>query len=304
MDENNTQSNADEKDLKVLRTYSSDMAEAIRTNEGSVIKIALAERDKREQEDVYRKAEGTNFSKTILIIGGIILIIGAVWGSSFLIQKKKELDTPQPTLINNNIETFISYDSKLLLDTTTANNQNDLVSLLTKAQKGAQGLIQAIFFTKKTDTAIEVLNTNDFFSLIKTSAPGPLVRSLSDKYLFGKYSNINAEDASDKYATYLILQTTNYNQAYASMLDWEKTLLKDLYLIFNINIPKEDTIIFDRQWKDIIINNKDARVLYGSDGKAILYYVFINKNSFVITNSMEAVKELITRILIKNTTIQ
>ena len=35
------------RDSKVLRTYTSDMADAVRTNEVSVIKIALAEKEKR-----------------------------------------------------------------------------------------------------------------------------------------------------------------------------------------------------------------------------------------------------------------
>ena len=48
MDENKPQQN--DTDIKVLRTYTSDMADVVRTNEMSVIKIALAEKEKREKE--------------------------------------------------------------------------------------------------------------------------------------------------------------------------------------------------------------------------------------------------------------
>jgi len=51
------------RDSKVLRTYTSDMADAIRTDEVSVIKIALAEKEKRDREAMYQKAEGTKTSK-------------------------------------------------------------------------------------------------------------------------------------------------------------------------------------------------------------------------------------------------
>jgi hypothetical protein len=296
MDENKTQQNG--KDIKVLRTYTSDMAEAIRTNEMSVIKIALAEKEKREQEDLYKKAEGSNASKIFLIIGGIIFIVGAIFGSSYLIQKKKEKDTPLPTI--SNIETFISYDSKSLIDTTTVTNKDDLINLVKKEIKINDGLIKAIFFIKKTEMSSTLITTNDFLSLIETTAPNTLIRSLSDTYLFGKYSNENAVKENDKSAIFLVLGTKDYNLAYASMLEWEKTMLKDLYVLFDIDVSKSSNQIFEKQWKDIIINNKDARVLYGDNGEGILYYVFVNKNNFVITNNIEGLKEVITRLIIKD----
>lgn len=293
MDENGKQLN--DKDIKVLRTYSSDMVDAIRTNEISVIKIALAEKEKREQEDLYKKAEGTNISKTLLIIGGIILIVAAIVGSYFLIQKKKENETPKVNI--NNIETFISYDSKSYIDVTNVNNVSDLSNIIKKEQQTGSGLIKALFLTKNTS---EILTSKNFLSLIKTTAPGTLIRSLSDKYLLGKYSSPNNVNGGNGSAVFLILETTDYSQAYASMLEWEKTMLKDLFIPFTINISESNSPLFEKQWKDIIINNKDARVLYGENGEGILYYVFSNKNDLVITNNIDALKEVVSRLLIKN----
>lgn len=297
MDENKTQTN--NKEMKVLRTYSSDMAEAVRTNEMTVIKIALAEKEKREREALYKKAEGTNTGKLFLVIGGIVLIAGAIFISYFFMQKKEAGVTPQATM--SNIETFISYDSKLLIDTTEIEDVNELFNLVKKELTG-MGMIQSFFFTKKTsaESTPTLLTTKNFLSLLQTTAPESLIRSLTDKYLFGKYSNGKIINENNKQAFFLIFQTTDYNLAYASMLSWEKTLLKDLYTMFGIEISRDDTAIFEKQWKDIVINNKDARVLYGNNGEEILYYVFVNKNNFVITNSIEALKEVISRLIIKD----
>ncbi len=84
MDFENKQLNDEE---KALRTYTSDMADAIRQNEVSVIKIALAEKEKREQENIYKQAEGTKTSKIFFVIGGIILISVGLVGSYYLFQK-------------------------------------------------------------------------------------------------------------------------------------------------------------------------------------------------------------------------
>lgn len=297
MDENEKQLN--DKNIKVLRTYTSDMADAVRDNEISVIKIALAEKERRDKEAIYKEAEGTNTTKTFLVIGGIILIIAAIIGSYFLIQKKKEKDLLLPTI--NNIETFISYDSKSYIDVTNIINMSDLLGIIRQEQQADSPLIKALFFTKKINENPLLLTSNNFLSLIKATAPGALTRSLSDKYLFGKYSNPNTINDNDKSAMFLILETTDYNQAYASMLDWEKTMLKDLFVLFNVSISESDNSLFEKPWKDVIINNKDARVLYGENGEGILYYVFVNKNIFVIANNVEALKEVIGRLIIKNT---
>jgi len=296
MDENLEKTN--DKNPKVLRTYTSDMADVIRENEISVIKIALAEKEKREQEDMYQKAEGSNTSKVFLVIGGIILIVAAIIGSYLLLEKKKEKEIPQTTV--DNIDTFISYDSKSYIDTTNIDKIDDLSVLIKQEQPINLNSIKALFFTKKINNIPEIITSNDFLSLVETKAPGALTRSLSGKFLLGKYSDESTINKDNKSAIFLILETTDYSQAYASMLEWEKTMLKDLFLLFDINISSSDDLVFEKTWKDIIINNKDARVLYGEDSQALLYYVFINKNDFIITNNINALKEVTERILTKN----
>lgn len=294
MDENKTQSN--DKDIKVLRTYTSDMADVIRDNEVSVIKIAMAEKEKREKETTYEEAKGTNFSKTLFMLGGVILIIAAIIGSSFLFQKKKELSQP----IINTVSTFISYDSKSDIDVTDATNIGNLSNIIKQTKQVNPKTIEALFLTKKINDISGKLTLNDFLSILKTTIPGALERSLSGNYLLGRYSNPSALNENDKSAIFLILETTDYNQAYASMLDWEKTMLEDLFILFNINIPRSSDSLFGKPWKDIVISNKDARVFYGENGEGMLYYTFVNKNDFVITNSIEALKEVIERVIIKN----
>ena len=298
MNENEKQLNG--KDIKVLRTYTSDMADAIRTNEVSVIKIALAEKEKREQEDIYKQAEGSKLSKILLVFGGIILIAAAIFGTYYLYQIKKKNDETKP-LVLTNIETFLSYDSMSYIDTTNVLNINDLLNAIKLNPSQSTGLVNALFLITKENNISKLSTSKDFLSLIQSTAPDALTRSLSDKYLLGKYSNPSALNEHDKSGTFLIFQTNDYNQAYASMLDWEKTMLKDLFVLFNIKIKRESNELFTKPWKDIIINNRDARVLYGEDGSGILYYVFVNKNELLITDNLEALKEVVGRLIIKNT---
>jgi hypothetical protein len=277
------------------------MADAIRTNEVSVIKIALAEKEKREQEEIYKDAEGSKTSKVFLVIGGIIFIIAAIIGVYFLYQNKKTQDANKP-LVMTNIDTFLSYDSKSYIDTTNVVSINDLLGVINQGSIGnTQGLINALFLTKMVNKIPEIITSKNFLSLIQSTAPESLTRSLADKFLLGKYTNPGATSERSKSGTFLILETTDYALAYASMINWENTMLKDLFVLFKIKVTGTEDPLFEKQWKDIIINNRDVRVLYGEDGTGILYYVFINKNDLVITDNVEALKEVTGRLIIKNT---
>ena len=304
MEENKVQPN--DKNIKVLRTYTSDMADAIRTNEVSMIKIVLAEKNKREQELIYKKAEGTTFSKIFLLIGGIILIAAAIFGSYFLFQKKEKevpIPIPVPTPVVDNVDTFISYDLKSNIDVTGINTPTAFVDLINKEKLTAQGQIKTLFLEKKVDGIMGNLSSKDFFTMIQSTAPSTLIRSLSSNFLLGKYLD-SSLISENKDSIFIIFQTNNYDQTYASMLDWEKTMLNDLKSIFDIKLPipnGKDAIVPEKLWRDVIIDNRDARVIYGDNGEGILYYVFVNKNNLLIASNIETIKEIVERLIIKNT---
>lgn len=294
MDENKPQNNIDP-NIKTIHTYTSDMADAIRENETSVIKIALAEKDKREREEVYKEAEGTGTSKFFLFLGGIILIGGAIIGSYFFLRKSQSTVSTLPQI--KSAETVISYDDKVYIDMTDKKSQSDLRdSIKTDVEKsGKPGTIKSIFLTQKVGDIDEALSLNDFMSLMKTEVPSPLVRTLDERYMLGTYS------AVDGAHLFLIFKIKDYNQAYAAMLEWEKTLLSDMFVLFNIDIGDDKNTLFEKPWRDVIINNKDARILYRRDGSNILYYIFPDKNTFIITDSQDVIKEISTRLLSKIT---
>lgn len=282
---------------KVLRTYSSDMAEAVRTNEMSVIKIAMAEKEKREQEELFKKVEGTKTSKFFFAIAGIIVVGVAIWGSSYVLEKKKE---KEEALLSKNetISTFINYDNSYFVDATNTSNVVGLVSSLKNEEGEEKGGISAYFFTERKEEGKEVLDKDKFLSILDTTAPSSLIRALTPEFLFGKYlSKINPSEGS---SLFLIFEINDYGLAYASMLDWEKSMFKDLIVLFDINISDSDNALFEKEWKDVIVNNKDARVLYGENGESVLLYSFINKNNLVITKNNDTLKEIISQIFIKS----
>ncbi|MES2931009.1 MAG: hypothetical protein V4665_04490 [Patescibacteria group bacterium] len=299
MDENNLQPKNIDPGLKTLRTYSSDMADAIRENEGTVIKIALAEQKRHEREDLYRKAEGTNARKVLLVAGGILLIGIALGAWYFVAQKNEKKNAPVETQAL--IETFIAYNSHTFADTTRAMTKTDLADVIRTGTVTTEppGSIKAIFLSTSATGMPQLLPLKDLISTLELSAPGSLTRSLTDRYMIGTYAAVTAENS--KPHLFFIFETTDYNQAYAGLLEWEKTMLNDFFAVYGINVAGDRNALFEKPFKDIIIENKDARILYDDQGKDILYYMFMDKNTFVIADSSEALKEIYSRIILKKT---
>lgn len=282
------------KKAKVLRTYTTDMAEAIRQDEVSIIKIALAEKARKEREEMEKKAEGSNLTKTFFLLGGITLLVIAGAIMYFLFFKKTET---VPVLKETRIETFLSYDSSSKINVSGVDNISSLSNLINEEEIKLSGIIKTFFFINEIDGKEEIISPSTFLSLSGMRTPDSLLRFLSKNYLFGEYS---LTDTDKQNIPFLILETSNYNQSYASMLEWEKTMLQDFFFLFEIKLPEGKLPVSYRKWSDLVVKNKDTRVLYDEYGKSLLYYTFVNKNSFVITTDLETLKEVIDRMLAKN----
>ncbi len=308
MDEKEIQNNT-KNNLKTIHTYTSDMADAVRENEMSVIKIALAEKEKREREEIYQEASGSGVNKFFWVLGGIIFIAGSLVGGYFLYQKNKSASIAPEVKIRT--EALISYDEEVALDTSNINTDIELGTLIKEETKKplAKGQIKSILLQEKVGEVETPISIEKFLTLFDLDAPQALVRTFDTDYMIGSYvakstTTTNAEGEEQVVAEthpFLIFKIKDYNQAYASMLAWEDLLLNDMFVLFDTDVAGERSVLFDKPWKDIILDNKDARILYDKDGKDILFYIFTSKDTLLITDSKQAIKEVTARLRAKET---
>jgi hypothetical protein len=308
MDNKNKDANLKSDDLKnlnVLRTYTSDMADMVRTNEASVIKIALAEKSKREQEQLIEKVEGTTSKKFFWFLMGFIILAIAIFGIYYSLEKRKERNTPIP--ITSVIKSPISYESFSSVNITGYYDPQEIINLIkAEANKfGDWGKIKLISVVKNTNDIESPLLANEFLSLVRSSSPATFTRSLANDFIVGSYYSKQALDQisseQKSFNMFIVFEINDYNQAYASILNWEKTLLGDLYNFFSVNINDDNKNILDKKWQDLIVNNRDVRTLNNYDGQGLLYYGFVDKNYLIITDSKEALNEITFRLIYKET---
>ena len=280
--------------IRQLHTYESDMADAVREQEGTVIKIALAEKARRENEEIAVVTKKAFSMNIFYVIGGIFLIALSIWGTIFLIQKGKEAS--QVSQPKTQIETLVHGDSQILLDVTGITNKSDMVNAIINASKGEvkNKNIESIIPITTNNGAPQVMDTPTFLNVLGVNMPGPLLRSLDNGFMIGVYNN-NAKNH-----LFIILKTNDYNQSFAGMLSWESNILSDMFTLFQTDVSTGSQSIFETPWSDKIIENKDSRVLRDENGKELLTYMFLGKDKLVITDDQDSIREILVRLVTQN----
>ena len=300
MEDTELQQKNSENKIPGIRTYGSDMADAIRTNETSVIKIALAEQKKRERGMPEQETIKTKTSNVFLIVGGTILFILGVIAVSIAVNQKQTI----PPEITRDVQTIVSYDSTLYRDTTSISGRTAVTDGIKKdiREFTTVGFVRALFLTKTISNTPRILTKDEFVSLLELHLPEGLSRSLGENYLIGTYATPGEDEGGNEVGfqhIFILFQTNDYGETYASLFEWEKTLVDDMYQLFDIDTS--DRSIFETPFRDTLIANRDTRVLAKKDGTPILYYTFLNKETFIITDSATAIKEIGARLLTKST---
>ena len=297
--------------LKPLKTYQSDVSEAIKRDNVSVIKMALAEKKRQEAEGLTKQAVVTDSKKAslffvlsaALIVAGIALI---VYFSFFHSNNQGSVVGLPQNLI------YAEKNTELKLDKA---DPAVLISGVGKTKQSSRpaGTIENLLLTETdvgTSTrevgARHLITGSRLVTLLDTRIPAPLFRSIQDPYMLGIYQPQSTPSSE----VFMILKSDSYDIAYAGMLEWEGTLKQDMTPLFsipqNFNAAPSGTASTtasssasssSQPFKDRLIQNRDTRVLTDQSGKVVFLYSFVDPNTIIFTQSEEAFKEIVGRYL-------
>lgn len=270
--------------IRIIKTYRSDAAEAAKIQQESVTKIAIAEAEQRR--DLGEGTEATPKRKTGLLLTAIILIaIGAAAIPTvqyILNQKTKEV-----TVVTE--KTIIPFDHQ---ETLTVNNatREDFSNALDefRAKPPVTSTIEYVKILENIQdankkTVTQKIAPNIFAGIIGPNMPSALARSFDSDYMYG------IEDSNNP-KSFIIFKTSSYQQTFANMLRWETKMINDLNPILKIN-----TDALGRPFTDQVLINKDVRAVTSPDGSIILLYGFLDNQTLVITTSAETFQNINSR---------
>jgi hypothetical protein len=181
------------------------------------------------------------------------------------------------------------------------------VGVLSEINKIKQILSDKNISANNTITINTNIDIQQLFDKIQYSGDASLLRSFGNIFAFGLYTNENKQ-----YENYLLIEVTNFDLAFQSILDWEKYMPVDLKNIFignneiiqivntsttpNKMYKKTDTNIFT----DRVLKNYDIREYVKNDISTNIIYGFINNKFLLITSGESSFIDIKNRLLKEN----
>jgi len=271
-----------------VRTFSSDLAEAIREKGGSVVRIAMDEEEKHRREfEEHSAASKKNIA--FVVIGSIIVLaaIGLVIGEYAY---KKNASVLAPVAVQEP-SSIISAEDFQTIDA-SGMQVTDMLGAVGKilASPNIQsGFIKNIVITQTANGSTTRIPSARFLTILGTHAPSDLIRSLTPDYMLGVY-------AYDSPHLFLIIRGTAHDFLLAGMLGWEPNLFADLSPLFGVDTSSlTPDQIANMKFRDSIIGNHDARAALDASQKPLLFYSFLDDDTVLIATDAKTFAEAVRR---------
>lgn len=274
-------------DIPKLRTFQSDIADALVAQKGSVIRVAIKEQERKQQEG----DDVTSAKKSIgiyIVIGGILLLLSfGVFGYYFW----KQYQNTKEVIVLPTKRNFVNGDHATEIVITDFSTIPQRIKETIDTINPPVGQIeQLVLVTKDEKEKKSGIDIQDIFSSYFITPPENFNYSLvTDTYLFGTYQTTEP-------TKFLLLKTKVFSNTFAETYAWEKTMAKDFTNFLGTDVKFEDTVIF----KDKIIKNEDVRVAYVGDREVFAYTFFgPKKELLLITKNTDTIGSLVTRFTTK-----
>ncbi len=277
---------------KIVRTYAEDMAKVIEDDKSGLVKKIIQGEEKHEIEKMNLSPESKR-NKLFMLVSLLCILLGLITLFFYIPAKKDNSVVPAgkqftPLIFNDQSVFFEVKDLKKEEIAQTVFNA-------VNATKVKDGGVEGIYLTSDK----KVIGLRKFIALIKgnfqpkadqlrTDLPADDV-FVSDNFLLGV---VKAETKD----FFILLKARSLPDVFDSLRLWENKMFFDLRGFFGINISSETNYLLTAEFKDAIVGNKNARILYDNDNKIVMMYVLANDTSVIITNTENAAQEIMLRL--------
>jgi hypothetical protein len=271
-----------------IRTYATDIAETMRREKGSIIKIALAEQQRRNE--FKEKINPVATKNLIVMMLGFVLIVGGIM--IFIYSIFNQTRTETVTRTNVVYPSLLFTENQVQIDISELNRAEFLRAIHTQTDN--QTLIPEtmnnIYVSYKTSFGQTSAPSTLFITKAGIEIPETLFQNLDSQFMLGVYSKPPTNNQ------FLIFKIKDFNETFLAMRDFETNMLSNMLRFFRIDTKKDGKDIFSKQFETATLFNKEARVLKNSDGKIILSYIFLDSKTIMITTDTIAVQEVLKRL--------
>jgi len=272
-----------------MRTFSTDLAEELRKHQGSAMKIAVMENEKRFREEQQALNDPKkNFS---FLLSGVVIVLVAI-GITLGIYFYNKKTTVVPVVQTNVAPVSIIHSEDLSTINVTGKSASDIGQAVSDAVKNSTtqtGMIDNVYITQGPQGSETRLTASMFLSAIGAHITTDFSHALLQEYMVGIYSYSGAN-------LFIVLQGTQHDSMLAGMLQWEPYFLTDLAPMFGIDTTGDNAYLLNNPVTETLIENHDTRAVLDKNNKPVLFYSFLDDNTVLITHDSKTLIEAVRRI--------
>ncbi len=291
---------------KAIRTYESDVADAIANKKTSSISMAVAENQRKIENntlsDTPNSVQPSNLNRKILMSLISIVIIIAGLGGGYYLYSKSPLAISSPVIQNTKIPSIINPNIQKILavNNLTGNQLIKSISTALQNEKTGSDSINELILTQIIGSTTLRVSSANLIEKLNLKIPDILVRTLNNSWMLGVYGS------NEQNLPFIIVKNDFFQNAYAGMLNWESSMpdeLADLLNYRNRPNPTENSsssissfFTIRGKFEDRTILNRDVREFINNNGELLVLYSFIDKDTLLIATSEITLKGLIGKI--------
>ncbi|MEI6296879.1 MAG: hypothetical protein WCO84_04515 [bacterium] len=276
--------------ISSLRTYKEDFDTLVKEKSISIARMTIME-EARSRELTEEVATSNTKKYTVIGFSLLLMLTGVGFGVYAYFSKIQTV--PINIVAQPKLQPEIVYAENKKQIEVAGLGMGEVLSSIKKEILEAQidyGKIENIQIVKKgTNGGIEQVSVLNLFSLLNSSAPGDLVRSLGGGYMLGVVNPLDGNRSG-----MLIIKVDSYQNAFAGMLGWEKgTMLRDIYEFIRGSVL--DGNLLTKNFEDLVVGNQDSRILKNDSGEIVMVYGFLNNKTIAIAGNLSSFNEIIAR---------
>lgn len=308
--------------IKSLRTFQSDVAEALGQNNTTVTKMVIAENVRKANNDApvatpnptkpatapaetekivppmtikapevvtngpAPESHPTATRNVLLTLASLLLVAGGIYGGLYFYSQSPVANTSKQVAPKKNGYVGLlssNIQKRIILGTLVDKRLEDVLAYEKKEAKLDPGQISELYFIKGEGSEQFLLSAEEFISLSTTKSPEAVRRSLLERFMFGFHNTGTSIEP------YIVLKTEFFQNTFTGMLKWEPEMFEDIKAWFS------DKTLSAQSFTDKILKNKDIRELKDNAGNTVILYGFLDKETLVITTNEATFLEVLDR---------
>ncbi len=284
--------------LASVHTLKDDVQHVVRDKKISYVRAAALEEEKkaRRGESEDNTPGKRSWASRVLITVAILCVLGAVaLGAVFFMQAQKAANVQTPT---TNSVMFAEQTVTFPLGNVPASEvKRSLADARARGTFTLGAMTRVVPTISEGDTSTGTLTERqatfrEFMSRIGANLSEEFFRAVSEEFFFGIHT-------VDENAPVIVVPVSSYENAFAGMLAWERSMNVELSPLFT-PLPSltqsPEGLPVERTFTDELMRNYDVRAMKDDAGVIQLFYSFPTRNILIIAESPYSFTEVLSRL--------